>query len=151
MIVCDRPGDPPIVFDWVARRANLTYSGDTQAIGQMKDDGKTIVAGVVYNAFMGGCCQMHTAIDGRITRSFVHAAFHYPFVQLGLNCVLGVVVASNAEALKFDRKLGFKTLCRIRHGGPGGEDVLLLEMRREDCRFLGERYGRRERLSTACA
>jgi hypothetical protein len=139
VIVTDRPGDPRIIFQWVAERARLVWSTDVQAIGEIRGD--RIIAGVVYDGFLGGCCQMHQAIEGRMSRDFVHAAFHYPFVQLGLNCVLGIVAESNAAALKMDRHLGFKTLCRIKHGGRGGEDILLMEMRREDCRFLGGRYG----------
>jgi hypothetical protein len=139
VIRTDLPGDRPFIYEWVAARAGLVRTTDTQAIGEIRGD--RIIAGVVYDGFLGGCCQMHQAIEGRMSRDFVHAAFHYPFVQMGLNCVLGIVAESNTAALKMDRHLGFKTLCRIKHGGRGGEDVLLMEMRREDCRFLGGRYG----------
>ena len=143
-VVTDRDGDPLVVFPWVAKRALLSWSEDTKSIGLMRDDG-TLAAGVVYNGFMGGCCQMHVAIDGRITRDFLCACFSYPFEQLGLESVIGLVPSGNVDALKFDHHLGFNTKTRIKHGARGGEDLLILELQKKYCRFLGEKYGRRRK------
>ena len=79
---------------------------------------------------------MHVAIE-QMNRAFLKAAFHWPFERWGLNAVIGLVTEGNTQALKFDLHLGFKEVYRIRAGGSGGEDLIVLEMRREDCRFIG--------------
>ena len=87
---------------------------------------------------MGNCCQMHIAIEGRLTRDYIRACFRYPFGTLGYACVIGLVAEGNADALKFDKHIGFREVHRIKQGAAGGEDLIILEMRRSDCRWLGD-------------
>ena len=61
--------------------------------------------------------------------------FDYPFNQLGVKKLIGQVPSSNLKALEFDKKLGFKEEARISDVFPDG-DLIVLSMRREDCRWL---------------
>ena len=79
---------------------------------------------------------MHVAIEGRITKGFLKAAFHWPFERWGLNAVMGLVTAGNTDALRFDLNLGFREVYRVKDGGRG-EDLIVLEMRRDECRYIG--------------
>lgn len=108
-----------------------------EAIGLERDG--DLLAVVVYNLWSGADIAMHVAaMPGRrwMTRAFLRAVFRYPFVQLGCRRVTGYVPASNADALRFDRHLGFVEEGRMREALPTGEDVLVLGMLRRECRWL---------------
>ena len=106
-----------------------------EAIGLEKDG--ELVAVVVYNLFSGADIAMHVAAEpGRrwMTRAFLRTVFRYPFVQLECRRVTGYVPASNADALRFDRHLGFKEEGRMREALPD-DDVIVLGMLKRECRF----------------
>lgn len=108
-----------------------------EAIGLERDG--DLLAVVVYNLWSGADIAMHVAaMPGRrwMTRAFLRAVFRYPFVQLECQRVTGYVPASNADALRFDRHLGFVEEGRMREALPTGEDVLVLGMLRRECRWL---------------
>jgi RimJ/RimL family protein N-acetyltransferase len=104
-----------------------------EAIG-LEDDGE-LLAVVVFNLYSGADIAMHiAAVPGRrwMTREFLRVAFRYPFVQLGCRRVSGYVPASNADALRFDRHLGFVEEGRLREALVTGEDVIVLGMLRNE-------------------
>lgn len=136
-IVCDAER----IGLWVCERAGGSWTpGRGQAIG-LEQDGE-LIAGVLYEDFNGANVLMHVAGTGRrwLTREFLHVAFWYPFEQLGCKRVTGIVPSVNADALRFDTHLGFQLEATLKDAYPGG-DLLVLVMRREDCRFLGAEYG----------
>lgn len=70
-----------------------------------------------------------------INRDLLWAAFHYPFVQLGVKKVFGQVPEDNTKALELNRNLGFKEETRIADVYPEG-DMVLMSMYKADCRWL---------------
>ena len=133
-------GHDRLVAEWVcARVKDLTLSGAGHtAIGLMDQDG-VILAGVVYDVFRGYDIQMHVAgvADKRwLTKTFLQEAFRYPFEQLMVTRVTGLVAASNIAAQRFDEHLGFKLEGRVRKGMPDGDDLLIYGMLRSECRWL---------------
>lgn len=81
---------------------------------------------------------MHVASDGSknwMTKSYLQICFDYPFNQLKLNKIIGVVDSMNTQALKFDKHLGFVEEAVIKDAGPKG-DLHILTMTRQQCRFL---------------
>lgn len=107
-----------------------------EAIGLERDG--DLLAVVVYNLWSGADIAMHVAaMPGRrwMTRGFLRAVFRYPFVQLGCRRVTGYVPASNADALRFDRHLGFVEEGRMREALPNGEDVIVLGLLKRECRW----------------
>ena len=133
-LVIDKPGDYPYVWHYLNQRAKVGWSSDLVSIGLVNSD-KKIVAAVGFNNWFTGGCYMHMAVDHRhaATRKFLAAAFHYPFVELQLDLVLGMTPAYNTRALNLNRKLGFVPFRDL-------GDTILQELRREDCRFLTARY-----------
>lgn len=105
------------------------------AIG-LESDGD-LVSGVVYNFYTGPDIAMHVVGVGPtwLSRSYLRAAFKYPFVQLGCRRVTGYVPASNSRAQRFDEHLGFQREGLLRHALPD-DDVIVYGMLREECRWL---------------
>jgi RimJ/RimL family protein N-acetyltransferase len=68
---------------------------------------------------------------------FIEEAFRFPFSN-GRKVVVGTIPSDNLASIKFAEWLGFDETYRIRDGYDDGIDMIILEMRKENCRFLGE-------------
>lgn len=127
------------VGEWVAERIGIKESWGEwfQALG-LERDGE-LVAGVVYNFYsVGNDIAMHVASDGSrrwMTKSFLRAVFHYPFVKLGVRRVTGYVPASNEAAQTFDEHIGFVREGVMREAAHG-EDVIVYGMLRSECKYV---------------
>ena len=55
--------------------------------------------------------------------------------------VTALVPAKNTAALRFDLHLGFKQEGVVRHALPD-DDIIILGLLREDCRFIPQEYRR---------
>lgn len=104
-------------------------------IARVEDE--KLLGGVILRDWNGASILMHVAgFDPHwLTRDFLWICFHYPFVQLGCKKVLALVSSGNLHAIDFDKRIGFKEECRIKDADPGG-DLVVLSMRREECRWL---------------
>ncbi len=108
-----------------------------KAIGLIDPD-KGLIAGVLYQNFNGVNISAHiAAVPGAnwLTRNFLWVMFDYPFNQLGVKRITGVVPASNLAARRFDEHLGFVHEATLKDALPDG-DLLLYVMWRENCRWL---------------
>lgn len=146
---------PDFVGRWVCERAGGEWSGVGATFGLVERDGgkDTLIAGVLFDSFNGANINMHVAaLPGRrwMTREFLFAVFDYPFRQLGVKRITGLVAASNADARRFDEHIGFKLEATLKDAHPDG-DLLVYCMTREDCRWLQlrSRYGKEQRTVAA--
>lgn len=102
-----------------------------------------ISVAVAYNAFIGYTCCMHTVIQNpdHVSPAMVREAFRYPFEELGMKVIFGLVDSDNEKAIEFDTKLGFKEVNRFKDAGLDG-DLILFAMKKEDCRWLRMKHGK---------
>lgn len=139
-------GQDDYVGKWVCLRAGGQYSGGTTVgLTELRGAFPSLIAGVMYDQFNGASICMHVAAEpGKrwMTREYLWFCFYYPFVQLGVQKIIGLVPAANEIALRFDKHLGFEEEHRIRDAHPRG-DLVILSMTREQCRFLEIRNGKR--------
>jgi hypothetical protein len=121
------------VAAWVALKndGHPTEFGDP-AIG-LERHGQ-LIAGTVYSNYSGRSICMHTAIE-RMNREFLWYCFYYPFVQLKLIKVLGLVDSFNSAAIRLDEHLGFRREAVVKDAGRHG-DLLIYSMTAEQCRWL---------------
>ncbi|MGL4859835.1 MAG: GNAT family N-acetyltransferase [Enterobacteriaceae bacterium] len=114
---------------------------DAQAIGLERDG--ALVAVTYYDGFSATDCNIHVASDGSgrwLTREFLAHVFAYPFIQLSLRRVTGLVPVNNPRALQFDLKLGFRLEGCCRDALPDGTDLYILGMLRRECRWITPEY-----------
>lgn len=132
-----------VLWEFLKDRIGLPYSTDLICIGRVIEGKLEAVVG--YNNFTGTSCHMHMAGDHPrwMSKAFLKAAFEYPFGTLGLTMVFGVVPSGNIRALGIDRKLGFRELLYIPGAHPDG-GIHILQMKREECRWLRTRNGKEE-------
>jgi L-amino acid N-acyltransferase YncA len=122
-----------------------------QGIGGMR--GGELVVAVLYTLMSEVDIVMHVAAErGKLwaTRDFLRVAFRYPFVQLGLRRVSAFVPSTNRAALRLNTHLGFMVEGVMRDADPGGH-VIVMGMRRSECRFLGEVDGQKASQRAAAA
>lgn len=122
------------------RGVELCPSDDLRMICHGNKDGE-IDAVVAYNGFTHRICSMHVVGDGGkwIDRELLRVCFDYVFNQCNRIAVYGHVASDNAAALKLDTHLGFNEVYRIGDAVKDGVDMVILEMRRENCRWLKDR------------
>lgn len=122
---------------WLSERTGYAPSADFRSLVSV-DDGGRVVGVVGFDRWTPGAVHMHVALATPIAaRLLLPAAFAEAFAE-GRLLALGEVRASNHRSLSLARHLGFREAHRIRNGWDAGEDVVLFEMRREDCRWLKE-------------
>jgi len=127
-----------IVGPWVCARTGGEFSPiGSSTIGLLDEDG-TVVAGAVYDNFNGTSICVHLAGEGRnwLNREFLRAGFRYPFDQLKVKKLLGLVPSTNMLARRFDEHCGFQLEAVVTEAAQDGADLLIYSMRRENCRFL---------------
>lgn len=102
-----------------------------------RSDGRKLLGGVIYSNFTRESIQAHVAAFAPfwLDRTFLWMIFDYPFNQLKVNRVFCQMREGNAVAIEFNRKLGFKEVCRIDGVFPG-EQLVLTSIERQDCRWL---------------
>lgn len=144
----DRPAGPftvnGIIFDadvigpWVASRVKgMAYHPGTST-GIARVSNGQIVAAALYQDCNGANVFAHIAVDrGGLNRRFLSLIFDYPFRQLGVKRITGVVASSNAAARKLDEHLGFELEAILHDAHPDG-DLLIYKMTADKCRWLTE-------------
>lgn len=129
--------DTSLVVPWVCERVGI---GDVvpekySAIGNLKNG--HLVAGVLYEDCNGANVFCHIAGEGAgwLSREFLSIIFDYPFNQLKVRRISGVVASTNIAARKLDEHLGFDLEAILHDAHPDG-DLYLYKMTAEKCRWL---------------
>jgi RimJ/RimL family protein N-acetyltransferase len=125
---------------WAERILSSEFAPDAQAIG-IEAEGE-LRAACIFEGFTGYDCRVHIATAGTgrdLTKDYFIACFSYPFIQLGLSRLTGLVPSQNDQALRFDLHLGFQVEGRLREALPG-QDIVVLGMLRRECRFIPRQY-----------
>lgn len=129
-----------VLARWLCERIGYMPTPHIRCVGNVDKDGK--ILGVVgFDGWNGASCQMHAAGEGNwVNKALIRATFDYVFKVAGLNVVLGIVPSGNDRALRFNKHVGFVEVARISGGHPDGE-LVIMELRRENCRFLRKENG----------
>lgn len=128
---------------WKLMGSGTWHSAGKSGLGDVDDKGVPVWAIIYDNYEPGGSIHIHIAIDNPkyVSRRAIMDVFEYPFSQLGVKKVLGIVNSNNYAALSFDLRLGFHVETVISDAYDMG-DMYILSMTREQCRWLrGQDHG----------
>ena len=127
---------------WVKSRTGVIQCEDTQGIVAYKD--ADIVAVCVIDTITADSVNVHFAVEYPlvIKHGYFDEIARHVFESLGKQRMFGLVPAGNAKALKIDQNIGFREVARIPHGYRTGEDLVVLKMEREECRFAPKKIER---------
>lgn len=94
---------------------------------------------VIYDAWTPNAVQVHIYSPGPkslFRKDFINEIFKYPFEQCGKDLIYSVTPGNAEGSLAISRALGFRETYRMRNGWAVGIDMVVKEMRREECRYL---------------
>ena len=129
----------PTDFAWIVERTHCAVTDGFRAIKAVDSSGR-IVGMVAYDLWTPASCFCHMAVDHPIAwRSLLRPAFAYPFLEAGKSVILAVIPAGNARSVHLATRLGLKETHRVRDGWAPGEDLIMLEMRREECPWIEQK------------
>ncbi len=98
-----------------------------------------ILGGAIFRNYtgVGGSVNIHVASFGKgwITRMLIFMTYDYAFNQLGVKKIFGNIPMKNVDALKFARAAGFNVETIVPDVFPG-DDMVVMSMYRDECRFL---------------
>jgi hypothetical protein len=119
---------------WQRERTGVYFTEAAKGLAAVDSSGR--YRGVVgYDQWTKNSVEAHMAVDTPIAwRTLLPHVFVWPFQHVGV--ILGIISASNVPSCRMVDALGFKQLNRIRDGWAPGEDLVLWEMRRENCSYL---------------
>lgn len=128
------------VLSFFREHEPIEMRSDFKAIGLERND--ELIAGVLYDSFNGHNMCIHVA--GRpgtmwLQPQLLRYAFYYPFVELGVRRLTGLVKETNLAARKLDEHLGFVEETRLRGAADDGSDLIVYVMWKDDCRYLDPR------------
>lgn len=128
--------EPARVGEWVCSRIGGEFNPKSSTAIGLERDGE-LIAGVLFDNFLGGSIAMHVAGEGGhwMTREFARACFGYAFNQLRVHKVLGFVDSLNAAARRYDEHLGFRLEHVIAGAGRDG-DLCVYSMTSDQCRWV---------------
>lgn len=79
----------------------------------------------------------HINIENRLcTIPLVQATMQYVFKECGMQYLLGIVPANNGAAVRFEKRIGFKEIYRLKDGISKGVDALFMKMESADAIYL---------------
>jgi len=134
--------DPERIGKWVASRMGTKWWCQHAAIGFERDG--ELVAGIVYDNFNGKNIFAHiAAVPNKrwLTKEFLCYMCYYPFNQLKVERVTGLIPSNNKASIKFVEKLGAELETTLKDAHPKG-DLLVYRMNKKDCKYLGvSRWG----------
>jgi hypothetical protein len=55
---------------------------------------------------------------------------------MGVGMIIGVIRGGNRQSLRFAGAVGLEEVYRLKNGAQAGEDLVVLQLLKEDCRFL---------------
>lgn len=131
-------GDDANIATWVKLRIPVWASpGKFVAIGIVDDETNKPLAGVIYNGFREGDCNMSVAADDPrwCSRRVLSVLFQYPFIQLEQRRVTAICARRNRRARKFVERIGFKVEGKLRHAFQK-DAAIIYGLLRDECRWL---------------
>lgn len=135
-----------MVAQWVG--AVLGHNFDlsvAQGIGWIR--GGNIVAGAAFTDYNKAMINMHIAVTKgeRMPPTFVAAIMDYPFVQLGVKRINGLIDESNEQSRRFAEHLGAVQECVLQDALPNGNLVVYGLLKKHAQKWLTASYSRRLR------
>jgi RimJ/RimL family protein N-acetyltransferase len=106
------------------------------SICRVRDDVR--LGGVVYTNFTTESIQVHSACwtPHWLNRDMLYVTVDYPFNQLGVNRIFGMVPEDNLHAQEFNIKFGFQYVVRIEGVYKGNIPCMVMSLERGACRYL---------------
>lgn len=140
MNVFFRPMYPPTDWQYIDDKCALTYTSDTKGMTAQDSDTGDILAVTVFQNWTANAVTHHGCINNQIVlkHGWIEEVAHYVFETCEKNVLFTQVASDNNTALLFDKSAGFIEVARLKDYCKAGVDLVLFEMRKENCKWLAQ-------------
>lgn len=124
-------------IEWVCGKLPYTATSQTKGVLNVTED--KIGAAILYDGWTPNAVHVHVYSAGPaflFSPDYLSEIFTYGFVQCGKGKLFTVTPSSETASLAVSRYLGFTETYRMQDGWAVGVDMVIKEMKRENCRFL---------------
>ncbi len=117
-------------------KLHISFGDDLKGLVAYKDN--EIAAVVGLHDWTDTACFAHWVIDKPLVlrHGFFEAVADYVFRQTGRDKIFGKITTQNVRSLRLAKHIGFTELCRMKDGYRKGVDMVLVELTKENCRYL---------------
>lgn len=124
-------------WPWVAARAKPVLTESTKGIVAVSELG-AIMAAAAFDNWTKTSCSIHIAIERPVVirHGFLHEICKYVFVTCGKAMMFGQTPSNNKKALRFNERVGMKTIMVLEDAYDYGVDYVITRMHRDECRWL---------------
>lgn len=121
---------------WFTARNPACLTENTTGVVAVDGNDK-ILACCIMDSWTETSCQAHYAIDNPIVlrRGFFEEISKFVFDTAKRMYIYGLVPSDNEKALRLNKKIGFKEVTRLKDAFKLGVDYVILELKKEHCRF----------------
>lgn len=132
----DYVSNSPVAHNEICRALDMVANPNNVTLSLWKDERLRGV--IMYERFSRRSIFVHIVgfQPGWFNRKFLWLGFHYPFEQLGVEKLFGLVSSNRRDSLEFFRKLGFVVETTIKDVYSDGADQLVLRLEKKDCKWL---------------
>jgi hypothetical protein len=129
-------------WEWIKARAAPILCEDTDGVVALR--GSDLIAAAVFDSWSETSCLAHIVIEDPfvLRHGFLETGFRFVFEFKKRILMTGLTPADNPEALRLNKKMGFREVYRIPEGCKKGVDYVLQELRRDECRWLHRKLER---------
>lgn len=115
------------------------YDPSVKAKGVVYKMQRRIMAMVLYDHWAYNSAHVHiysASPKALFDKKFIHEIFAYPFVTCDRGVLIATTPADQEASLAVSKALGFNEILRVKDGWKVGIDMIVKEMRRENCQWL---------------
>ena len=136
--------NPVLHTNYVRSVLTVPISQVTRGIISLDKDGAP-GAVILFDGWTHNAACMHIAVQKPMQlRGLMKEAAEYLFNTCKLKMLIGIVESTHTKALKLDMNIGFKELYRIKDCYADGVDQIILQLKKEDCKYLPKEERLRE-------
>jgi hypothetical protein len=125
-------------WQWINEQLPILYVEDSGGIVVYDHETETQLAACVMDNWTDNSVQCHLLVaDKRALRHrFLDLCFEFIFVEMGRNIIYGLVPGDNDKALRLNAHMGFTEKCRFENAFKDGVDYVIMELKKEHCKYL---------------
>ena len=123
---------------WMMERLGSEwFPGRGSIIGLWDDELQAPIAGAMFEGYNGASVIVHLTGLGKrwMNREYLWFCFCYPFEQLRVTKLIGVVESDNLDAQRLNTHFGYTLEATLKDAAPKG-DLLIYSMTRDQCKWL---------------
>jgi RimJ/RimL family protein N-acetyltransferase len=127
-------------WGWCQAQVGTKRCEDTGGIMAIDSTTDTTVGACLFDNWTNNSVQCHFMITTPMVlkHGFLEACFDFMFNVGNVSRVYGLVPGNNTKAIKFNEHMGFTIKATMEEAYDVGIDYLLMEMKRENCRFIAD-------------